>query len=106
MTVQQRLPSALERPIMFAHRGARAHAPENTLEAFALGLRLGATGIESDVWLTRDQILGARPRRASSDGDRGGVRSPHSTAVSCPRTSLRSTTVLPTLGPNTTSRST
>ena len=50
--VQQRLPSLLDRPIMFAHRGARAHAPENTLEAFALGLRLGATGLESDVWLT------------------------------------------------------
>jgi glycerophosphoryl diester phosphodiesterase len=41
-------------PIAFAHRGARAHAPENTLPAFALGLRLGATGLESDVWLTAD----------------------------------------------------
>jgi glycerophosphoryl diester phosphodiesterase len=41
-------------PIGFAHRGARAHAPENTLEAFRLALRLGATGIESDVWLTAD----------------------------------------------------
>lgn len=43
-------------PIGFAHRGARAHAPENTLEAFTLGLRLGATGIESDVWLTADGV--------------------------------------------------
>lgn len=41
-------------PIAFAHRGARAHAPENTLEAFELALRLGATGLESDVWLTAD----------------------------------------------------
>jgi glycerophosphoryl diester phosphodiesterase len=41
---------------MFAHRGARAHAPENTLEAFDLALRLGATGLESDVWLTRDGV--------------------------------------------------
>jgi glycerophosphoryl diester phosphodiesterase len=54
--VQQRLPSLLEEPIAFAHRGARAHAPENTLEAFALGLRLGATGLESDVWLTADGV--------------------------------------------------
>jgi glycerophosphoryl diester phosphodiesterase len=54
--VQQRLPSLLERPIAFAHRGARAHARENTLEAFALGLRLGATGLESDVWLTSDGV--------------------------------------------------
>jgi glycerophosphoryl diester phosphodiesterase len=54
--VQQRLPSLLDPPITFAHRGARAHAPENTLEAFELGLRLGATGLESDVWLTADGV--------------------------------------------------
>ncbi len=41
-------------PIGFAHRGARANAPENTLEAFRLAVRLGATGLESDVWLTSD----------------------------------------------------
>lgn len=52
--VQQRLPSQLAEPITFAHRGARAHAPENTLDAFQLGLRLGASGLESDVWLTAD----------------------------------------------------
>ncbi len=49
-----RLPSLRRPPIGFAHRGARAHAPENTIEAFALALRLGATGLESDVWLTAD----------------------------------------------------
>lgn len=41
-------------PVGFAHRGARAHAPENTIEAFQLALRLGASGLESDVWLTDD----------------------------------------------------
>lgn len=41
---------------MFAHRGARAHAPENTIEAFQLALRLGATGLETDVWLTGDGV--------------------------------------------------
>ncbi|MGY6499609.1 MAG: glycerophosphodiester phosphodiesterase [Acidimicrobiales bacterium] len=46
--------AAMAPPIAFAHRGARAHAPENTLEAFSLALRLGATGLESDVWLTED----------------------------------------------------
>ena len=46
----------LDPPITFAHRGARAHAPENTLEAFELALRLGASGLESDVWLTADGI--------------------------------------------------
>ena len=54
--MQQRLPSLLDPPITFAHRGARAHAPENTLEAFALGLKLGASGLESDVWLTADGV--------------------------------------------------
>lgn len=52
-----RLPSKLERPIAFAHRGARAHAPENTPEAFDLAVKLGATGIESDVWLSKDGQL-------------------------------------------------
>ena len=54
--MQQRLPSLLDPPITFAHRGARAHAPENTLEAFSLGLKLGASGLESDVWLTADGV--------------------------------------------------
>ncbi|HET7476558.1 MAG TPA: glycerophosphodiester phosphodiesterase [Dermatophilaceae bacterium] len=46
----------LRPPIGFAHRGARAHAPENTIDAFRLALRLGATGLESDVWLTSDGV--------------------------------------------------
>jgi glycerophosphoryl diester phosphodiesterase len=69
--VQQRLPSRLDPPIAFAHRGARAHARENTIPAFELALRLGATGLESDVWLTADGVavldhdgrVGRRPRR-------------------------------------------
>lgn len=52
--VPTRIPSLRTPPIGFAHRGARAHALENTLDAFRLALRLGATGIESDVWLTSD----------------------------------------------------
>lgn len=50
------IPSRRVPPVTFAHRGARAHAPENTLEAFALALRLGASGLESDVWLTADGV--------------------------------------------------
>ena len=42
--------------IGFAHRGASADARENTLEAFRLALALGATGLESDVWLTADGV--------------------------------------------------
>ena len=51
-----RVPSMRRPPLGFAHRGASAHAPENTLEAFALAVRLGATGLESDVWVTADGV--------------------------------------------------
>ena len=49
-----RIPALLVPPIAFAHRGARAHARENTLEAFTLAREMGATGIETDVWITAD----------------------------------------------------
>lgn len=39
---------------IFAHRGASAYAPENTIEAFALAMEQGAEGIELDVQLTKD----------------------------------------------------
>lgn len=54
--MQQRLPSQLPQPIAFAHRGARAYAPENTIEAFGLALEQGASGLESDVWVTADGV--------------------------------------------------
>ena len=54
--MQQRLPSLLDPPLTFAHRGARAHAPDNTIDGFTLALRLGALGLESDVWLTADGV--------------------------------------------------
>jgi glycerophosphoryl diester phosphodiesterase len=54
--VQQLLPSLLATPIAFGHRGAGAHAQDNTLESFRLALTLGATGLESDVWITADGV--------------------------------------------------
>ena len=48
--------SSRSAPITFAHRGARAQAPENTVEAFVLARRLGATGLESDAWVTADGV--------------------------------------------------
>jgi glycerophosphoryl diester phosphodiesterase len=42
------------RPLVFAHRGGAALAPENTLAAFANGISLGADGIELDVRASRD----------------------------------------------------
>jgi glycerophosphoryl diester phosphodiesterase len=58
-------------PIGFAHRGASAHARENTLEAFALALEMGARGLESDVWRTADGVA-----VLDHDGHVGGVPIP------------------------------
>jgi glycerophosphoryl diester phosphodiesterase len=41
-------------PITFAHRGGRADAPENTLDAFRRALEVGATGLESDARVAAD----------------------------------------------------
>jgi len=38
----------------FAHRGGRAHGPDNTLATFARALQQGADGLETDAWLTAD----------------------------------------------------
>jgi glycerophosphoryl diester phosphodiesterase len=37
-------------PLILAHRGASAHAPENTLASFARAIQDKADGIELDVW--------------------------------------------------------
>lgn len=42
---------------VWAHRGASAYAPENTLAAFRMALEQGAHGIELDVQLSRDGEL-------------------------------------------------
>jgi glycerophosphoryl diester phosphodiesterase len=41
-------------PTNFAHRGASARAPENTLESFRLAVEAGAGGLELDVHMTLD----------------------------------------------------
>lgn len=43
-----------ERTLVWAHRGASAYAPENTLPAFALAAEMEADGIELDVHLSKD----------------------------------------------------
>src|SRR5436309_6496978 len=45
------------RPLIGAHRGASARAPENTLAAFRAALEDGAELVELDVHLTRDGRL-------------------------------------------------
>lgn len=43
------------RPVV-AHRGNRAHAPENTLEAFAQAVAIGADALEFDIRVTAEGI--------------------------------------------------
>jgi glycerophosphoryl diester phosphodiesterase len=38
----------------FAHRGGSAHGPDNVLSTFVEALRRGATGLETDAWVTAD----------------------------------------------------
>jgi glycerophosphoryl diester phosphodiesterase len=45
------------RPRLFAHRGASASCPENTLEAFRLAWKAGAPYLELDVQLSADGRL-------------------------------------------------
>jgi len=46
--------TSLPRPTIFGHRGASAHAPENTLAAFELALQHQADAIELDAKLSAD----------------------------------------------------
>ncbi len=70
-----RLPSLSDLVILFADRGARTKAREHTAEGFSTAIRLGATGLQTGVWRTEDDVLVvdgsglARrfPRRALSD---------------------------------------
>lgn len=44
----------IAQPVIFAHRGASAHAPENTMAAFRLAIEHGADGFELDAKLSAD----------------------------------------------------
>jgi glycerophosphoryl diester phosphodiesterase len=44
-------------PLVFAHRGGSALAPENTLAAFDRAVAMGVDGLELDVRLSRDGVV-------------------------------------------------
>jgi glycerophosphoryl diester phosphodiesterase len=69
------------RPVV-GHRGASAHAPENTLEAFASALAAGAQALEFDVRVTADGVPVVH-HDASVDRttDGGGLVAAHSLAA-------------------------
>jgi glycerophosphoryl diester phosphodiesterase len=51
---------------LYAHRGASAELPENTLPAFARAVELGVDALETDVHLTRDgQLIAAHDPTAA-----------------------------------------
>ncbi|OKK19780.1 glycerophosphodiester phosphodiesterase [Streptomyces sp. CB00455] len=47
----------LSGPVVYAHRGASAYAPENTLDSIDLAMRLGFEWVENDVQRTKDGQL-------------------------------------------------
>ena len=49
-----------EQPLVIAHRGASGYLPEETLEAYAKAIDLGADVVEPDLVSTKDGVLIAR----------------------------------------------
>ncbi|MFF5896551.1 glycerophosphodiester phosphodiesterase [Streptomyces argenteolus] len=54
---QAQASAAQDAPVVFAHRGASAYAPENTLAAVDAADDLGIAWVENDVQLTKDGVL-------------------------------------------------
>lgn len=50
-------PKELGRPLVLGHRGASAHAADNTIEAFEKAVAHGADGVELDVRFTADGVV-------------------------------------------------
>lgn len=68
-------------PFVWAHRGASALAPENSLRAFLLAAELGAKGVELDVQLTSDGVpVVVHDPTLWRDGDVLALRQPASGA--------------------------
>ncbi len=47
----------MNKPLVWAHRGASGYCPENTIPAFEMAQKMGADGVELDVQLTKDGAL-------------------------------------------------
>ncbi|MGW1313918.1 glycerophosphodiester phosphodiesterase [Streptomyces sp. NPDC002426] len=54
---QAQASGAHDSPVVYAHRGASAYAPENTLAAVDAADDLGIDWVENDVQLTKDGVL-------------------------------------------------
>ena len=61
-----RIPTLDGSAILLAEGGAAAHEQANSIAAFALAVRLGATGLSTTAWMTADgQVILGSPRRAT-----------------------------------------
>ena len=49
--------STTKHPLIWGHRGASGHAPENTLPAFKMAANMGADGVELDIQQTKDGVI-------------------------------------------------
>ncbi len=69
------------RPLVWAHRGVSAYAPENTLPAFRLAAEVHADGVELDVYLTKDdQIVVCHDNKIDRTSTGSGLISDHTLA--------------------------
>jgi glycerophosphoryl diester phosphodiesterase len=71
--LERELAPADYRPLRIGHRGAAAHAPDNSLAGVDAAARLGADAVEIDVQLTRDGVAVAAHDLALHDAH-GGAR--------------------------------
>lgn len=55
--IRKRGNNSMNRPLVFAHRGASGYMPENTIPAFEEAIKMGADGIELDIHKTKDGQL-------------------------------------------------
>lgn len=49
--------AAGSKPLIIAHRGGAMESTENTIAAFERAARIGAAGIETDIRLTKDEVV-------------------------------------------------
>lgn len=56
-TFARKLPTGEKLPQTIAHRGYKTKHPENTMGAFRGAVKVGAHAIETDVHLTKDNVV-------------------------------------------------
>ena len=55
--MQQLLPRLFAHPLLFAHRGGLSPHPENSMAAFMRAISIGVSALETDLWVTADDVV-------------------------------------------------